>query len=571
LPEGYSVAQVLESLRRKSVADHAIIVRNPNVVPDARLFQAIDRCISDLNEKGLSSWLVLGAGGLGTEGQRFVTGYSRLEPSLRNFANIAPVVDTFPDLYLVNVGSLRRLAGGRLTGISNAGVELALIAHGYLEGFASVYHPGLFIATESRMRRDLDSVVDDVRRFVFPHILEDAITTLVGTIERDPRVDRSEPNSWRSRSTRESYREAIARVVEGCCELPPISVLIRTTFRRQELLRRNLAALVRATSRLETEIECILASSVEPGFAQSAIDELAREFPVLHLRHVRSVDVSVPSRTANLVAGIQASLGEYVWVVDDDDFVTATAFDDLKRAFFLGQRPFVVCSSSVFEERWSKEDGVPAVKEASRYQETYHAHAWTKAFTGVNPLPICSLVFPGEFIRRRTKDVRLRRDLSEDYALLLLALTGPDLPEIVEVDEPLCNISIRHDGDNTVTMVDRRPWLQGIAAFLDDLMSDPNAAGPGIWRLLQSNTERHQVDALQEQVDRCERVASRLRMQMKSKDAEIAGLRSLLASHRAHGGAEAPESDVPIRKELQELGATLQRLEERIRLDRTGD
>jgi hypothetical protein len=60
-------------------------------------------------------------------------------------------------------------------------------------------------------------------------------------------------------------------------------------------------------------------------------------------------------------------------------------------------------------------------------------------------------------------------------------------------------------------------------------------------------------------------------MQMKSKDAEIAGLRSLLASHRAHGGAEAPESDVPIRKELQELGATLQRLEERIRLDRTRD
>ena len=46
-----------------------------------------------------------------------------------------------------------------------------------------------------------------------------------------------------------------------------------------------------------------------------------------------------------------------------------------------------------------------------------------------------------------------------------------------------CHISLRGE-ENSVGMVDRRPWVRDIAGHLDTLAREPRVAPPGLWNLL---------------------------------------------------------------------------------------
>ena len=105
----------------------------------------------------------------------------------------------------------------------------------------------------------------------------------------------------------------------------------------------------------------------------------------------------------------------------------------------------------------------------------------------------------------------LSHDLSEDYALFLLLLTAPDLPEIHEIDDVFCHISLR-GAEHSIGMVDRRPWARDIFGHLDQLTKTSSIAGPGLWALLtqaaacgESPLTNRSVQDLRAQLSRYER------------------------------------------------------------------
>ena len=141
-------------------------------------------------------------------------------------------------------------------------------------------------------------------------------------------------------------------------------------------------------------------------------------------------------------------------------------------------------ASHVVEEEWHKSSTGSYVLSKSSISNTYYGDKWRNLFHGVNQLPICAIVAPASWMRARVKDFSFQHDLSEDYALHLLLLTAPDLPRLHELGDVLCNISIREDQSNTVTMTDRRPWVRDISNFLNDLLLQNGPIGNGTLQLL---------------------------------------------------------------------------------------
>lgn len=545
----YPLAQVLIKAARSSKAQYLIVARNPSLVPSATLFDSIRHAVDDLEARGLS-WLIASGGGMGRSGRRYIACYSHAEPCLRSGGQLAPLVDIFPDLYVVNLRALARLPLEEIRGLRNDSIEFVLTVLGYLGGQVTVFHPQLSGGVESRLTRDATVFEEDVRAFFAGRILDERVSTLLGDVAvGQARRDMARP------SEPVLLEEAIRNVADAAAHLPSFSVLVRTRFQRRHLLARALVSLARAAAVARADVECILSTDIEETVARTQLEELERKFPSLRLVLCRAPAGEIPSRTANLMNGIRVASKDYVWIVDDDDYLSVTAFEDLRTAFFAGERPFVVTSTNVYRESWTILSSDRAVRNGSTYERSYESQSWARAFRGVNPLPICGYLTPTALLKKRVSQFPLRHDLSEDYALLLLVLTSPELPQVVEISAPTCNISLRDGGDNVVTMQDRRPWLRDVTAFLDEMQNDEKVASQGQWQLLQMTSGMTEAEALalREEVAQARRRIAGLGKELDQAHAEIRGLRSLLSARLAMtDNSEAPERRLPTGRGVDE-------------------
>jgi hypothetical protein len=178
-----------------------------------------------------------------------------------------------------------------------------------------------------------------------------------------------------------------------------------------------------------------------------------------------------------MVTALKAAGGDYVWYVDDDDWVASGSIQAIKDAVHALDRPILIGASEVVEEEW---DGEALTNSTSIRR--YLPDEWYRGFTGWNFLPNCSMVIPRHLALQRLGDVPIIRDHGEDYALQLLLLTAPG--SMVQVmNHTIAHISRRTDGDNAVTMDDRVPWLRDLGSHISDLSHDASASTAAFWRL----------------------------------------------------------------------------------------
>jgi hypothetical protein len=169
--------------------------------------------------------------------------------------------------------------------------------------------------------------------------------------------------------------------------------------------------------------------------------------------------------------------GDYVWYVDDDDWIAEGSLQSIKEAVHAVDRPILIGASEVFEEQWDT-----AILTSSTPVRRYLPREWYRAFTGWNFLPNCSLVLPRHLALQRIADCPVTRDFGEDYALQLLLLTAPgSMVQVIE--QTIAHISRRTDDDNVVTMSDRVPWLRDLGSHISDISRDPSASTAAYWRL----------------------------------------------------------------------------------------
>ena len=257
---------------------------------------------------------------------------------------------------------------------------------------------------------------------------------------------------------------------------PTISLVVRTTLKRPALLERNLDALA-GEHTTDPLLEVIVASTSDSEKLSSVVEDAKSRRPDLPIRRL-SVEAGLgPSRTVAMTTALNAAKGDYVWFVDDDDWITPGSIRRLKASVHARSLPILVGAVASLEEAWHEDRLISTTPK-----RLYEPAEWYRAFTGWNFLPNCSIVVPRVLAQRRMAVAPLHSDLGEDYALQLLLYTAPGSMVDV-VDAVIANVSWRPGSDNAVTATDRAQWLRDLSSHVSDLQRDASAATAAFWQL----------------------------------------------------------------------------------------
>lgn len=468
-----SLGRALQRLAAEPDTRILAVIRNPRLVLDDGLPGRIAAARGRL-EALAGRWSAAAAGGLTPAGGIVSALYSSESPHLPLHADPAPLVDILPDLWLADAAWLRAL-GARGGPLPEAALETALVAEGYLDGRAALYLPELVAGIDGGLcPRDPLAERPALAQHFAERLAGEAMHTLAGPTAIPPGGDGAPGTGV--------LAEVVERTVAALCDPLSLSIVTRTRFDRPHLIERLLASITRARPG-RGRIEVVLSSDAPRETCEPAFAALSARFVNLTFRLQRNAP-GRHSRVTNLIGGIRAAAGDYVAILDDDDYVDLAVFARMERALFLGARPLMVADSAVHAEEWVATPSGRHVLARSQLSQTYPGAGWRDMFGGVNRLPVCALVMPRERLMARLDAFEFRHDLSEDYALNLLILTDPELPPVAELGGTFGHISLRQGEGHSMTLADRRPWARDIALYLADLARAPGVAGPGQWALL---------------------------------------------------------------------------------------
>ena len=261
-----------------------------------------------------------------------------------------------------------------------------------------------------------------------------------------------------------------------------LTIACRTLFRRPALLTRAVRSFAVAAARVpRMRVEVLLLTTrTDLPEADAMLERLRAEHPGLSIRLHRVVDDTRPSRTATMREAFHVSDTDYVWLVDDDDYIVADALENIAAQMPLVPGPIIVGDSVVLRETWGPA-GEPLQVEAWSPIKRYFGRDYLLCLGGSNHLPICSVVFPTAVIKAQSAGAAAVGDYNEDYFFICLALTATR-GEVRVVDGLIACISL-HGMGNAVTEEDRTKWHWDYATFTGELMSLPQAGSPLLWDL----------------------------------------------------------------------------------------
>jgi hypothetical protein len=270
---------------------------------------------------------------------------------------------------------------------------------------------------------------------------------------------------------------------------PSLTIACRTQFRRPELLERaclSFSACHHYTSGL-ADLRIQLITDQVPEGAEPVLSRLRAAYPLAALECLyHEVRPNRHSRTDLLLAAVEQAQTDYIWFIDDDDYVIPPAIPALARCLVPDSPVLVVSSSLVADEKWAKrsfpqegENGALELTESNK-SSRYHAARLFQVLRGRNFIPNCSMILPVVLLRERIKHKLALGDFGEDYYLLLLALTSSRV-EVCALDTDLAVISIRGK-ENTVSQSDRSAWHHAYATFMLEILNNQEANSPFLWQ-----------------------------------------------------------------------------------------
>lgn len=532
---GLIVGEVLKN----PTVEWLLVSRNQNLILDESLSDRIASTLAHLEEKADHLTLISG-GGLGKDNERYCAFYSSLEPFVFFNPGLHPIVDTMLDLYLVSARDARSFISENGLDIDEA-FELAIINYGYRrKNKVSLFTPHLAAGINGHfVGRNILAVTEQIERLPSPVALSQTLPSLAGPIKisRHPESDelgRKAPSKLQPLD--QAVENALSNFVDG----PTVSIVTRTQFKRTFLLRRLLTSISRA--RVDTlPIEVILSSDITEQEAVSHLNLLRSDFPHLNLKLCVNRRRE-HSRVANLIGGAEAARGDYIWFMDDDDYVDLFAFRTIQSAFFLGARPFLIGDCVVHKEEWDTRNMAFPVLVKTNIDNNYPGANWRSLFNGVNHLPICGPVIPRKFLLDRVSQFNFIYDLSEDYTLFLLLLSSEELPPVVNLSRVISHISVRENSDNTVTAEDRTGWTRDILNYIYDLLYDEKSRAKACWSTLFGQPRHAHSFGLPEQMQSDQAALKRKNSEFRHLERENEYLRMLIKREWSHNFSDRGET-----------------------------
>ena len=329
----------------------------------------------------------------------------------------------------------------------------ALLGMGYIRGVASYFSANLFPCILARRQVDL------------PTIAESA--------ERATSILRKLCNIFDEASTMDTVRNELERAYHAevglPTRLPTFSFVVRSVFTRSHLLNRCLISIDYIRRSLEVPVEVVIASDVATETAAQKIKELELLFPgfVFCLADGR-LECGV-SRVRNLKAGIKATTGGRVFIIDDDDYYLPHVCPLLGQVLDPEFDELLLLDAQIVNEKWIETEH-KYQRELLSFGTVFKASDWRVTYGGTNSLPLCSIVYPGDFIRRAIVEYEFNYNLSEDFIFHLIIFSHPARPCVRVTDGVSVHQSHRPGADNVSTHADRSGWCLDTGNAIYDLL-----------------------------------------------------------------------------------------------------
>jgi hypothetical protein len=276
---------------------------------------------------------------------------------------------------------------------------------------------------------------------------------------------------------------------------PSLTICCRTQFGRPEMLERAVLsfAVWRNYAGQLADVRVQLITDQPRAVAEPQIYRLSERYPGAALGcWYHEIRPNRFSRADLLLAAIERADTDYIWFIDDDDYVAAPVAPAVARSLVSDAPVLVVGSSAVLKETWrrvaaggegdSGEDTLEMV-QAERLS-SYEAGQVFRVLRGFNRIPICGMILPVAPLRQRIRRVQALGNYNEDYFILLLALTSPRI-EVCVLNTEIASISLRGN-DNTVFQEDSAGWHLSLATFLLEVLNDTEGNSPFLWQLVES-------------------------------------------------------------------------------------
>ena len=325
-----------------------------------------------------------------------------------------------------------------------------------------------------------------LKRFLSAHILNHSLATTEGPLLIDTASDFTYLRLPKSGSARPDlislFDNALRRARVRKLKL---DFAIRSCLDRDHLLERAVRSCVGAAIESSTDLEInirVITNAPEQEVSRIS-QEFSLAFPVSKIS-VESFQLRPNrfSRTDLLLQAVESSQADFIWFIDDDDFVFPGAVNSLARTVLAPAAIAMFGDCRTFEERW-RFNATLGRQTLTHYEprDLLRAAGVLKSFQGENHIPICGMILPLELMKQQLSGVQARGDYLEDYFVLLRLLVAP-LVEIEILPHTFAGISLRGN-ENTVRTRDRSPWNQSYAAFLHEILASEQAVNPLLWQI----------------------------------------------------------------------------------------
>ncbi len=328
-------------------------------------------------------------------------------------------------------------------------------------------------------------VSPEFRDYYRAHFLNHYFPSPAGGLDLREVVDFSYASEPLAEATQADILELYDRSLESATRKPSLTICCRTQFQRPEMLDRAVLSFTvcRDYASLLSDLQIRLVTDQPDSTAGPFLRRLEETYPAARLEcwfHIpREARLS---RIDLLRAAVERATTDYIWFVDDDDYVNSPALSALARCLVPDCPLVVIASSPVVNERWSEADRASSARKLLESEPLYvksPRHLF-EVLRGENAIPICGVVFPVELLRERLRNQAALGEYFEDYYLLLLMLTAARV-EVATLETSLATISSR-GRDNTVAQEDRSIWHQSYATFLLELLNNEEGNSPFLWQ-----------------------------------------------------------------------------------------
>lgn len=388
------------------------------------------------------------------------------------------------------------------------------------EGGAVLVAPHLSCFVDTTMREALAYAYEpsaETRVLLFEEIANSELQTYFGTVAlfesahsrwADPRMDLP-IQCLRNAATGRKRRT--------------LTIITRTRFRRTRELQRLLVAVSQLRSRMKyIDLDHVLMSGshVPPDL------EIPAEVSVIvHEGDEQDHD----DRFELITRGIQATESDFVWFVDDDDWVFPMAAEKLELVietapagstlFFDSQQFFPTNASE-------PADPFDALHVGSRV----HGREFALSAIGLNRVPFPNVIFHRSQVSQIPRELVEKVSLYEDFALQIMVMASPQFFPIAE-DLLIAGVQMKDESASN-DYRSRKPWNQSMSNLISFLTSSRDrsvylstpAAGASWFNALNP--------AHFERLAERERVIEDLGQRIASLEGQISQLESVLELER---------------------------------------